>query len=135
VANRAATDAKGKTRFALARLLCALLGLSLLLADASLATAGGKPDVAVRFVTAANRGDYGTVCRLYSPRYLKVSQASCCSLYRWGAQLYGPFDYRIIRRRTLRNGHLRIDLIRWDHLSFIELAHERAGWRIVAGGW
>jgi hypothetical protein len=135
MANRAATEAKRETRFALARLVCALLGLSLLLADASLATARAKPDVAVRFVTAANRGDYGTICRLYSPRYLKVSQASCRSLYRWGAGLYGPYDYGIIRRRTLRNGHRRIDLIRWDHLSFIELDHERAGWRIVAGGW
>jgi hypothetical protein len=132
---REATESKRGTGFARAPLLCALLGLSLLLTDASLATARAKPDVAVRFVTAANRGDYGTVCRLYSSRYLKVSQASCCSLYRWGALLYGPFDYRIIRRRTLRNGHQRIDLIRWDHSSFIELAHELAGWRIVAGGW
>ena len=91
--------------------------------------------VATKFVTAANRGDYATVCRLYSRRYLKVSQAACRSLYRWGASIYGPFDYRVIRRHKLASGHWRIDLIRWQHSSFIELARERTGWRIVAGGW
>ena len=135
MADRAATEALREKRLVVSPLLCALLGLSLLLADGSPASAGKSPDVAVQFVTAANRGDYGAVCRLYSPRYLKVSQASCCALYRWGASQYGPFDYRIIRRRTFRNGHLRIDLIRWHHPSFIELDHERTGWRIVAGGW
>jgi hypothetical protein len=63
------------------------------------------------------------------------SQASCVSLYRWVAGLYGPFDYRIVRWRTLPSGHWRVDLIRWHEPSFIELAHEKAGWRIVAGGW
>ena len=82
-----------------------------------------------------NRGDYATVCRLYSASYLKASQASCRWLYGWGAQLYGPFDYRIVHRRTLPDGHRRIDLIRWHGPSFIELAYERAAWRIVAGGW
>jgi hypothetical protein len=88
----------------------------------------------VQFVTAANRGDFRTVCRLYSAHYVK-SQANCVSLYRWGAGLYGPFDYRIVRWRTLQNGHWRVDLTRWHHPSFIELEHEKAGWRIVAGGW
>ncbi len=96
--------------------------------------AAGATDVAVEFVTAANRGDYRTVCRLYSARYLK-SQASCRSLYRWGAGLYGPYDYRIVRWRTLENGHRRVDLTLRQHPSFIELEHEKAGWRIVAGGW
>jgi hypothetical protein len=91
--------------------------------------------VAVQFVTAANLGDYRTVCRLYSAGYLKVSQASCRSLYLWGAQLYGRYDYRIVGRRTLANGHRRVDLIRWQHPSFIELGYARTGWRIVAGGW
>ena len=111
------------------------------------ATAGARTDgaadggavassaaVANRFVAAANRGDYATVCRLYSSHYLKTSQAACRSLYRWGASVYGPFDYRIVRRRRLGR-HRRIDLTRWHHPSFIELAHERPGWRIVAGGW
>jgi len=97
--------------------------------------AGGAEDVAVEFVTAANRGDYRTVCRLYSVRYLKTSQAVCRSLYRWGARLYGRYDYRIVGRRTLANGRRRVDLIRWQHQSFIELEHEQTGWRIVAGGW
>jgi hypothetical protein len=94
-----------------------------------------KADAALQFVTAANRGDYRTVCRLYSARYLKVSQASCCALYRWGAELYRRYDYRIVGRRTLANGRRRVDLVRWRHSSFIELVREQAGWRIVAGGW
>jgi hypothetical protein len=96
--------------------------------------AAGATDVAVQFVIAANRGDYRSVCRLYSTRYVR-SQANCQSLYRWGAALYGPFDYRIARWRTLEDGHRRVDLTRWQHPSFIELAHEKTGWRIVAGGW
>jgi hypothetical protein len=91
--------------------------------------------VANQFVDDANRGDYAAVCRLYSTRYLKVSRAACCSLYQWGASIYGPFDYRIVRSRRLKSAHWRFDLIRWRHPSFIELAHERKGWRIVAGGW
>jgi hypothetical protein len=113
---------------------CGLLVLSLALAHAAPAAGGARQDVAVQFVTAANRGDYGTVCRLYSRRYVK-SEATCRSLYRWGAGLYGPFDYKIVRWRTLQNGHWRVDLTRWHDPSFIELEHEKAGWRIVAGGW
>ena len=122
-----------------------LAGLGLVAALAIPAAAGagarggtdggaGSAAVANRFVAAANRGDYATVCRLYSSHYLKTSQAACRSLYRWGASVYGPFDYRIVRRRRLGR-HRRIDLTRWHHPSFIELAHERPGWRIVAGGW
>jgi hypothetical protein len=103
-------------------------------------TADGGPvassaAVANRFVAAANRGDYATVCHLYSSHYLRTSQAACRSLYRWGASVYGRFDYRIVRRRRLGSGHRRIELTRWHHRSFIELARERPGWRIVAGGW
>jgi hypothetical protein len=97
--------------------------------------AGAAEDVAVEFVTAANQGDYRTVCRLYSVRYLKASQAVCRSLYSWGARLYGRYDYRIVGRRTLADGRRRVDLIRWQHPSFIELKREQTGWRIVAGGW
>jgi hypothetical protein len=108
-------------------------------ATAGAGTDGGRvassAAVARRFVAAANRGDYATVCRLYSRHYLKTSQAACRSLYRWGASVYGRFDYRIVRRRRLGSGHRRIDLTRWHHHSFIELARERPGWRIVAGGW
>jgi hypothetical protein len=114
--------------------LCALLVLNLGLARAGFA-AGTRPDVAAEFVDAANVGDYRTVCQLYSASYLKVSLGSCRRLYRWGARLYGPYDYRIVRRLTLENGHRRIDLMRWKHSSFIVLASEPAGWRIVAGGW
>ena len=121
--------APGMTRLALTSLLCALV-----IPTPSIA-GGGRQDVAVQFVSAANRADYATVCHLYSRRYLKASQASCRWLYGWGAQLYGPYDYRIVGRRTLPDGHRRIDLIRWHEPSFIELAHEQTGWRIVAGGW
>ena len=112
----------------------AVVVLSLSLTHATPAATGARQAVAVQFVTAANRGDYGTVCRLYSARYVK-SEASCVSLYRWGAGLYGPFDYSILRWRTLESGRWRVDLTRWQHPSFIELEHEKAGWRIVAGGW
>ena len=115
-------------------LCCALLVLSLGLAHAAPAATGARQELAVHFVTAANQGDFRTVCRLYSARYVK-SQANCVSLYRWGAGLYGPFDYRIVRWRTLHNGRWRVDLTRWQHPSFIELEQEKAGWRIVAGGW
>lgn len=115
-------------------LLCALFVLSLGLAQVALASTAER-DVAGEFVIAANKGDYRTVCRLYSASYLKVSQASCRRLYRWGARLYGRYDYRIVGRYALENGRWRIDLIRWQHPSFIELARERTGWRIVAGGW
>jgi hypothetical protein len=88
-----------------------------------------------RFVAAANRGDYATVCHLYSPRYLKVSQESCRALYRRGETIFGPYDYRIVRRRSLPGGRRHVDLTLRHHASFIDLAHERVGWRIVAGGW
>ena len=65
-----------------AALCCAFLVLSLGLMHAVPAAAGAT-DVAVQFVNAANRGDFRTVCRLYSARYVK-SQANCVSLYRWG---------------------------------------------------
>ena len=113
---------------------CALLVLSPGLTQAAPAATGARQEIAVQFVTAANRGDFRTVCRLYSARYVK-SQATCVSLYRWGVGLYGPFDYRIVRWRTLQNGHWRVDLTRWQHPSFIELEREKTGWRIVAGGW
>jgi hypothetical protein len=96
---------------------------------------GTSANVEDRFVAAANRGDYAAVCHLYSPRYLKVSQQSCRSLYRWGASVYGRYDYRILHRRTLPSGRRHIDLTLWHHASFIEVAREPAGWRIVAGGW
>jgi hypothetical protein len=107
-------------------LCCALLVLSLGLTHAAHAAGGARQDVAVQFATAANRGDFRTVCRLYSARYVR-SQATCVSLYRWGAALYGPFDYRIGRWRALEDGHRRVDLTRWQHPSFIEFEHEKTG--------
>ena len=69
-------------RAVLAAVCCAFLVLSLGLTHAAPATAGAT-DVAVQFVSAANRGDFRSVCLLYSARYVK-SQATCVSLYRWG---------------------------------------------------
>jgi hypothetical protein len=94
----------------------------------------GRAAVENAFVAAANRGDYAAVCRLYSHRYLK-DQATCRALYRWGESLYGPYDYRIVGRRTVATGHRHVDLVLRRHHSFLELARERAGWRIVAGGF
>ena len=113
--------------------MVAVLVLSLGLTHAAPATAGATmsppsssaPPTEAIFAPSAG---------LYSARYVK-SQANCVSLYRWGAGLYGPFDYTIVRSRTLKNGHRRVDLTRWQHPSFIELEHEKTGWRIVAGGW
>ena len=87
------------------------------------------------FVRKANHGDYAAVCRLYSHRYLKISQAECRGLYKSAETLYGPYDYRVVRRRVLASGHRRIDLRLHRHASFVEFAREPAGWRIVAGGF
>ena len=100
--------------------------LLILVASAMAPAAAGATDVALQFVTAANRGDYRTVCRLYSARYVK-SQASCRSLYRWGAGLYGPFDYSIVRWSALKNGHRRVDLTRWHGPSFMSSTVSRRG--------
>jgi|1186.fasta_scaffold00280_6 hypothetical protein len=97
--------------------------------------AGGQRFVEDVYVRAANRGDYAAVCRLYSHRYLKISQAACRALYRSGETLYGPYDYRIVRRRVLPSGHRHVDLRLHRRASFVEFAHEPAGWRIVAGGF
>jgi len=87
------------------------------------------------FVREANHGHYAAVCRMYSHHYLKISQAACRGLYQSGETLYGPYDYRIVRRRVLPSGHRRIDLRLHRHASFVEFAREPAGWRIVAGGF
>ncbi len=99
---------EGLLRYRFARaslLLIALLALSSSLSQASLAAAKPRPDAAMRFVLAANRGDFRTACRLYSGTYLKVSQADCQALYRWGVNLHGRFDYRIVARQKLAGGH------------------------------
>ena len=111
-----------------------LLGL-LVAVVAVPAASGSRANVEDVFVKAANRGDYSTVCHLYSHHYLKISQAACRSLYRSGEAIFGPYDYKIVDRRTLASGHRRIDLTLHHRASFIELAHETAGWRIVGGGF
>ena len=111
------------------------------LAAAVLSAIGASPAAPGRayvedvFVREANHGNYAAVCRLYSKHYLKASQASCRSLYRWGEQLYGPYDYRVVHRRLTGRGHRRIDMLLHHHHSFVEFAREPAGWRIVAGGF
>jgi hypothetical protein len=91
--------------------------------------------IANEFVQAANRGDFRTVCSLYSRTYLKVSNAQCRRLYQWGVMVYGTFDYRVVDERRLGNGRWHIALTRWHGPSFIDLRRERLGWRIVGGGW
>jgi hypothetical protein len=123
----------GDLKLAIVVLISAVVTTPLALgASSSRASRSAAED---QFVAAANRGDYATVCRLYSRRYLKVSQDSCRALYRQGATIFGPYDYRIVRRRITAGGRRHVDLILRRHASFIELVHERAGWRIVAGGW
>jgi hypothetical protein len=117
-----------------------VLGLLALAAGAQVAwgapRAGtGRAFVEDTFVRAANRGDYATVCRLYSRHYLKISQRACRSLYRSDEVIFGPYDYRVVRRRTLPNGHRRADLVLRHHPSFVEFARERGTWRLVAGGF
>jgi hypothetical protein len=120
----------GGMKLALVTLIAAAAASTL-----ALSASGAPAAVEDDFVAAANRGDYARACHLYSRRYLKASQETCRSLYRWEASFYGPYDYRIVRRRMLRNGRRHVELILRHHRSFIELARERAGWRIVAGGW
>lgn len=126
---------KGMRRIALAFGAAALLALSSSLSPGLARGSETGPAIAKRFVLAANRGDFRSVCRLYSRTYLKVSQAECQTLYRWEVDLYGRFDYRIVARRRLGNGHWYVALTRFRGSSFVELARETAGWRIVAGGW
>lgn len=108
-----------------------------LLAASTAAQAGvrGHAFVEDRFVRAANHGDYQTVCSLYSRRYMKISQAECRRLYKQEEGIFGPYDYRIVRRRILPSGHRRADMVLRHHSTFVEFAREPAGWRIVAGGF
>ncbi len=116
------------------RVTASLLAVVGVLAAAPAATAA-EQFVEDAFVREANHGHYAAVCRMYSHHYLKISQAACRGLYRSGETLYGPYDYRIVRRRVLPSGHRRIDLRLRRHASFVEFAREPAGWRIVAGGF
>jgi hypothetical protein len=120
-------------KLAIVVLISAIVATPLALAASS--SPGSRSAVEDQFVAAANRGDYATVCRLYSRRYLKVSQDHCRALYRQGETIFGPYDYRIVGRRSIAGGRRHVDLRLRHHASFIELAHERVGWRIVAGGW
>jgi hypothetical protein len=122
-------------RRSLAKLTTSALLVAAVAAPVAAATHSGRTYVEDRFVRAANRGDYTTVCKLYSRRYLKVSQSACRALYRNEETLFGPFTYRVVRRRLLANGHRRADLVLRRHASFVEFAREPAGWRIVAGGF
>ena len=124
------------------RSVAKLTALGLLVAAVGAQLAAGAPRsgtgrafVEDTFVRAANRGDYTTVCRLYSRRYLKISLGQCRSLYQSDEAIFGPYDYRVVRRRTLKTGHRRADLVLRRHPSFVEFARERGVWRIVAGGF
>src|SRR4051794_22795616 len=118
----------------LARVIAAAAAVVGVLA-AGQSAAGAHRFVEDVFVREANHGQYAAVCRLYSPDYLKISQKDCRRLYESAETLYGPYDYRIIRRRVTPGGHRRIELRVHRHASFVEFARERAGWRIVAGGF
>jgi hypothetical protein len=117
-----------------ARLMASAVAVLGVLAAGPPAT-GAQRYVEDVFVREANRGNYAAVCRLYSHSYLKISQAACRGLYLSGETIFGPYDYRIVRRRVLPSGHRRIDLRLHRHASFVEFAREPAGWRIVAGGF
>jgi hypothetical protein len=96
-----------------------------------------QPDprrAAARFVGAVNRGDWGAACRMYSGRYLKVSQAECRRFWWWGWRFYGPYTYKAVRAH-LTHGRYHVELTRRGGADFVDFAREGGGWKVVAGGW
>jgi uncharacterized protein len=93
-------------------------------------SAEAHASIASRFVAAAKRSDYASVCRLYSRSYLKASRSECVDLYRWGEVLYGPYDYKIVSSRRLSNGHWRVALTHWfDRSPRSSRSPGRRSWR------
>jgi hypothetical protein len=86
------------------------------------------------FVGAVNRGDWGAACRMYSGRYLKVSQAECRRFWWWGWRFYGPYTYKLVRAHRT-GGRYHVELTRRGGADFVDFAHEGGGWKVVAGGW
>ena|ERR1043166_3809576 len=89
---------------------------------------------AAAFVGAVNRGDWGGACRMYSRRYLKVSQAECRRLWWWGKRLYGPYRYVVVR--THRAGdRYHVALRCRNRVDSVDFALEAGGWKVIAGAW
>jgi hypothetical protein len=86
------------------------------------------------FVDSVNRGDWGAACRMYSPRYLKISQAQCRRFWSWGKRIYGPYRYVLVR--TDRSGARYHAALRCrGRVDFVDLVLEEDGWKVIAGGW
>ena len=96
----------------------------------------GPRRTTARFVTAVNRADFRTACAMYSPRYLKATQAQCRALYAHGLELYGPYRYRVLAARTLVTHHYRASISRRGRSAgYLEFAREPTGWKLIHGGW
>jgi hypothetical protein len=96
-----------------------------------------KPDphrAAAAFVGAVNRRDWGSACRMYSGRYLKLSQAECRRFWWWGWRIYGPYTYKLVHAH-LTAGRYHVELTRRGGADFVDFAREGGSWKVVAGGW
>jgi hypothetical protein len=86
------------------------------------------------FVDSVNRGDWRTACRMYSRRYLKVSQPECRRMWRWGKRMYGPYRYVLVR--THRAGdRYHVALRCRNQADFVDFAREADGWKVIGGAW
>src|SRR5437764_13651916 len=95
----------------------------------------GPRETTTRFVAAVNRGDFQTACAMYSRRYLKVTRAECCALYRQGLELYGPYRYRIIAANSRAMHHYRVSISRrGGSVGYLEFAWELSVWNLILGG-
>ena len=124
-------NATNTTKSLVAALGCAFLVLTLGLTHAAPAAAGAT-DVAVQFVTAANRGDFAASPALLGPL------GEVPGDLRLALPLGGGTVRPIRSDRSLAHAGERAPagrLTRWHEPSFIELEREKTGWRIVAGGW
>jgi hypothetical protein len=99
------------------------------------ASFASDPRAAMRtFVDSVNRGDWGAACRMYSRRYLKVSQAECRRFWWWGRRIFGPYRYVVVR--THRAGdRYHVALHCRNQVDFVDFALEADGWKVIAGGW
>jgi hypothetical protein len=86
------------------------------------------------FVDSVNRDDWTGACRMYSRRYLKLSQSECRSFWGWGKRIYGPYRYVLVR--TNRSGGRYHAALRCrGRVDFVDLVLEEDGWKVIAGGW
>jgi hypothetical protein len=86
------------------------------------------------FVGSVNQGDWGAACRMYSRRYLKLSQAECRRFWWWGWRIYGPYRYVVVSAHRA-GGRYHVALRSRNQVDFVDFAREVDGWKVIAGGW